>query len=121
MMKRLSMVSALAMALFLPFGVALLADHASALEMTDAPENIYGNQLMTQDERLDHRARMSAAKTAAEREHIRQEHHARMKARARERGVTLPDEPPARASGMGGGSGLVPGDGGTGLSGGLGR
>jgi Spy/CpxP family protein refolding chaperone len=120
-MKRLSMVSALAMALFLSFGAALVASHASALEGTEMQKNVYGSQLMTLDERKEYHAKMGAAKTAAEREQVRKEHHARMKARAHERGVTLPDEPPARASGMGGGSGIGPGDSGVGLGGGLGR
>ena len=71
---------------------------------------IYGSQLMTQQERNEYRTRMRAAKTAEEREQVRKEHHEQMKARAKEKGVTLPDEPPAR--GMGGGMG--PGGGGMG-------
>ena len=71
---------------------------------------IYGSQLMTQQERSEYRAQMRNAKTAQEREQIRKEHHERMKVRAKEKGVTLPDEPPAR--GMGGGMG--PGGGGMG-------
>ncbi len=71
---------------------------------------IYGSQLMTQQERNEYRTRMRAAKTAEEREQIRKEHHEQMKTRAKEKGVTLPDEPPAR--GMGGGMG--PGGGGMG-------
>jgi hypothetical protein len=65
---------------------------------------------MTPQERSEYRGRMRAAKTQEEREHIRKEHHEQMKARAKEKGVTLPDEPPAR--GMGGGMG--PGGGGMG-------
>ena len=71
---------------------------------------IYGSQMMTPQERSEYRARMRAAKTQEEREQIRKEHHEQMKARAKEKGVTLPDEPPAR--GMGGGMG--PGGGGMG-------
>jgi len=71
---------------------------------------IYGSQLMTQEERNAYRNQMRNAKTAQEREQIRNEHHERMKVRAKEKGVTLPDEPPAR--GMGGGMG--PGGGGMG-------
>lgn len=74
-----------------------------------AQEPIYGSQLMTAQERAEYQARMRAAKTAEERERIRAEHHEAMQARARERGVTLPDEPPAR--GMGGGPGPGPGRG----------
>ena len=71
---------------------------------------IYGSQLMTQQERSEYRAQMRNAKTTQEREQIRKEHHERMKVRAKEKGLTLPDEPPAR--GMGGGMG--PGGGGMG-------
>jgi hypothetical protein len=60
---------------------------------------------------------MRTSKTAEEREQIRNEHHERMKARAKERGMTLPDEPPARGGmmgpggGMGSGGGMSPGGG----------
>ena len=57
--------------------------------------DIYGSKLMTAQERNEYRNRMRAAKTAQEREQVRAEHHERMKVRAKERGVTLPDAPPA--------------------------
>jgi hypothetical protein len=77
--------------------------------------DIYGSQLMSPQERNEYRQRMWAAKTYEERERIRAEHHERMKARAKERGVTLPDAPPARGGGMGpGGGGMGPGGGGMG-------
>ncbi len=79
-------------------------------------EQVYGSQLMTQQERAEYSARMRNAKTVEEREQIRQEHHQQMQARAKERGVTLPDEPPAR--GMGSGRGMGPGGGGMGPGGG---
>jgi hypothetical protein len=68
----------------------------------DAP--IYGSQIMTPEERVEHRIKMRSAKTLEEREQIRSEHHKQMVERARERGVTLPDEPPMRG-GMGPGGG----------------
>ena len=75
----------------------------------DAP--IYGSQIMTPEERVEHRIKMRSAKTLEEREQIRSEHHKQMVERARERGVTLPDEPPMRG-GMGpGGGGMGPGGG----------
>jgi hypothetical protein len=88
---------------------------------------IYGSQLMTSQERIEYRNRMRAAKTAKEREQIRLEHHAQMQERAKERGVTLPDEPPARGlgrgmgpgAGMGGGAGPGAGSG-MGPGGGMG-
>lgn len=104
-MKRKLMVSALAAALSLPAGLTFAADQQ---------EQIYGGQLMTQQERNEYRTNMQAAKTAEEREQIRQEHHERMKERAKAQGVTLPDEPPARGGGMG------PGGGGKGAGGGMG-
>lgn len=77
---------------------------------------IYGSQLMTQQERLQYREQMRNARTAQEREQIRARHHAEMQARARKRGITLPDEAPAdRGSGMGGGMGV------PGMGGGMGR
>lgn len=78
-------------------------------------QQIYGSQLMTQQERAAYRARMRAAKTQEEREKIRAEHHEQMKVRAKEKGVTLPDEPPMRGGGMG--PGMGPGGGGMGPGG----
>lgn len=118
MMKRPLMVSALATALSLPTGFALAADPepAPAKAQTPKSEPIYGSQLMTQQERAEYRAKMSAAKTVGEQEQIRKEHHEQMKERAQARGVTLPDEPPARGGGMGpGGGGMGPGGGGMGM------
>ena len=117
-MKRPFMVSALATALSLPTGFALAAapEPAPAKAQTPEPEPIYGSQLMTQQERTEYRAKMSAAKTVGEQEQIRKEHHEQMQERARARGVTLPDEPPARGGGMGpGGGGMGPGGGGMGM------
>lgn len=73
-------------------------------------EVIYGRQLMTPKEMTDYRAKMRAAKTAEERDKLRKEHHAAMQARAKARGVTLPDEPPA-GRGPGAGPGKGPGEG----------
>lgn len=131
-MKRKTIaLSTLLGALSLPAGLALAADTMMpAQDETQAQERVYGSQLMTRQERAEYRARMQAAKTAEEREQIRNEHHERMKERARERGVTLPDEPPARGgrmmmepgSGMGqGGGSMGPGGGGMGSGGGRNR
>ena len=109
-MKRTLMVSALAAVLILSSGFAFAADQ---------DEQIYGSQLMTQQERTEYRVKMRAAKTAQEREQIRNEHHEQLKERAKERGVTLPDEPPVRGGGMGpGGGGMGHGGGGMGPGGG---
>ena len=81
-------------------------------------DQIYGSQLMTEKERNEYRNRMRSAKTVQEQEQIRAEHHKSMQVRAKERGVTLPDKPPAKGGGMGPG-GMGPGGGmGGGMGGG---
>ena len=83
-------------------------------------EPIYGSQLMTNQERMEHRTKMNAAKTTQEREQVRMEHHEQMQLRAKERGMTLPDTPPARGAGMR--QGMGPGGGmGGGMGAGRGR
>ena len=66
---------------------------------------------MSEQERVEYRSKIRAAKTAEEREQIRQEHHEQMKERAKARGVTLPDKPPAGGGGMGPGGGKGAGGG----------
>jgi len=78
-------------------------------------EPVYGSQMMTEQERNEHRAQLRAAKSEEERDQIRRAHHDHMRHRAQERGVTLPEEPAAR----GGGTGLGPGPG-AGPGGGMG-
>ena len=77
---------------------------------------IYGNQLMTQQERMEYRNQMRTLKTQEERNSFRIEHHKRMQERAKDKGLTLPDTPPERGAGMGPGAG-----GGMGGGGGRGR
>ena len=105
--KALTM-TAIASALVLAGGPALAADQVR--DQTRQQDQIYGSQLMTEQERNQYRNRMRSAKTVQEREQIRAEHHKQMQARAKERGVTIPDEPPVRGGGMGpGGGGMGPG------------
>lgn len=84
-------------------------------QQTQSSDQIFGSQLMTRQERIEHRNKLLAAKTAGEREQIRAEHHTRMQARAKERGLSLPDTPPP----AGVGKGMGPGPGG-GMGGGMG-
>lgn len=81
---------------------------SSSVFAADAP--VYGSQLMTNQERIEHRNKMRAAKTAEEREQVRLQHHEQMQLRAKEKGMTLPDTPPARPQGrgMGPGGGMGP-------------
>lgn len=74
---------------------------------------IYGWQLMSVEERAQHRAKMQSFNTEEERAAYREEHHKKMQARAEAQGVDLPDEPikdrggpgPGARSGGGGGGG----------------
>ena len=87
-----------------------------------AEEQVYGSQLMTQQERMEHRNKMQSMKTMEERERYRMEHHAKMQERAKQQGVTLPESPQTRNKGMGGGMGSGQGGGmGGGMGGGKGR
>jgi adenylate kinase len=70
---------------------------------------VYGWQMMTEQEREQHRNTMRNLHTEQEREAYRQQHHMLMKERARERGVSMPEEPMPRTgmgSGMRGGPGM---------------
>ena len=81
-------------------------------------KTVYGWQLMTESERAEHRAKMRSLNTEEEREAYRQAHHKRMQARAKEQGVSLPDEPLPQGKGLG----MGPRDGtGTGSGAGQGR
>jgi len=62
---------------------------------------IYGSRLMTAQERNEYRQRMRELKTQQERDEFRKEHHAKMQERAKERGLSLPADPPARGMGPG--------------------
>lgn len=89
-----------------------LAQSAEQQPAAKKAPTIYGSQLMTRQERNEYSARMRAARSAEERETLRAEHHNAMQARARARGVTLPDQPPAGAGpGKGKGTGMGPGAG----------
>ncbi|MGV8893754.1 MAG: hypothetical protein ACOH2K_12585 [Burkholderiaceae bacterium] len=107
MMQRTLLVPTLATALFLSAGLVAAADPAPAQgkEQAQKQEQVYGAQLMTQQERTELRTKMFAAKTVEEREQIRKENHEAMQKRAKARGVTLP-EVPLRGSGMGMGGGM---------------
>jgi hypothetical protein len=102
---------------------AALPAPAGAQEQEQAQEMIFGSQLMTAQERSEYRQRLMNAQTEEERQQIRAEHHTRMMERAKERGVTLPEEAPAggmhMGPGMGGGKGGM--GGGMGPGKGMGR
>ncbi|MCW9025272.1 MAG: hypothetical protein OQK73_11435 [Gammaproteobacteria bacterium] len=85
----------------------------------DQGQQVYGWQLMTQQERAEHRQKMQSMNTFEEREAYRLEHHNMMQERAREQGITLPDAPMQQGKGMGPGGGQGMGSG-MGAGGGMG-
>jgi hypothetical protein len=93
--------------------VAMMA--AAALFAAEQPapksEQIYGYRMMGDQERNGYRDRMRNARSAEERQAIRDEHRSLMEARAKERGVTLPEPR---------GPGFGPGPGGGGPGAGMG-
>ena len=96
--------------------VTLLSTISISLLMLISPttiseETVYGYQLMTEQERAEHRTKMRSFNTEAEREAYRRQHHEMMQERARAQGVTLPDEPMPRGQGRGMGKGQGQGQG----------
>lgn len=87
---------------------------------TQSQERIYGSQLMTRQERAEYHSKMRSLKTNEEREAFRLAHHKKMQERAKEKGKTLPDMPPAQGGGMGPGGGGMGSGGGMGPGGGMG-
>ena len=74
---------------------------------------------MTAEERTEFQTKMRVLKTDKERDAFRLDHHEKMTVRAAEKGVTLPDSPPAAGAGskanagtgVGKGSGMGTGQG----------
>ena len=84
-----------------------------AQDQAQAQVQIYGSQLMTAAERTEYQSKMRAFKTDKERDAFRLDHHDKMKVRAAEKGVTLPNSPPAAGTGpkANAGQGVGPGAG----------
>jgi uncharacterized protein YdbL (DUF1318 family) len=111
-MKRTLICSTVIAALFsTAASVAIATDKDRDQGRLQAQDRVYGSQLMTQQERNEYDALMNAARTGKERDQIRQAHQEQMKERAKQRGVTLPDETPetpahGKTQGMGSGGGM---------------
>lgn len=113
-------IGRLVMAAAVLLGLALVAPSGNAQtpqqERSQVRQQIYGRQLMTRAEIQAYRAKMRSLKTEQERRAFREEHHRRMQERARERGIKLPEMPPAghgpgapgRGPGMSDGGGRGP-------------
>ncbi len=88
MINRSKMITTLVTTLILTSKLALAADPVSPEE----PQQVYGKQLMTEQERSEQRSKMRAATTSEERDQIRKDNQEQMKQRAKEQGVTLIDK-----------------------------
>ncbi len=102
------------------FSIAMAADQPAAAKDQPAAapsdEPVCGWDLMTPEERAEHRAKMRSLKTAPEREAYRAEQHAKMEERAKQQGKTLPSGPPCgprggMMRGPGSGGRMMPGGG----------
>lgn len=82
-------------ALILYSGMAPAADVAPPSKEQPALQQSTGRQLMTPEEQNEHRNKMRNAASADERKAIRKEHHEKMKAKAREKNVAIPENPPS--------------------------
>ncbi len=71
-------------------------------------QDIYGWQIMTQQERDQVRTNMLNAKTREELQKICREHRRKMKIRAQEMGMILPEKPPVSVRKVGTGQGPGP-------------
>lgn len=96
--------------LLLVFSLCLMLPSYSVF----SEEQVYGKQLMTEQERNEHRMKMQSMETEEERERYRMEHHKKMQQRAKQQGVILPDMPQQRGKGMGRGFDSGQGSGGGG-------
>ena len=92
---------------------ALVSMGVDVFAQDQAQVQIYGSQLMTSAERTEYQTKMRALKTDKERDAFRLDHHDKMKVRAAEKGVTLPNSPPAAGTGpkVTTGQGVGPGSG----------
>jgi len=99
MVKGILLAPALSAVLIMYSGFTLAADEERIQENTQTQQQVLGKELMTEQERAEHHARMKAAKTQEERDQLRKEQHERMKQRAKERGLSIPDEPPEKSGG----------------------
>jgi len=96
---------AFAVVLSLPLFAAIAVENEQLeqKEHAQVQQQVYGWQLMTDEERTEHRAKMRSATSAEEREAYREEHHKLMQARADAKGLSLSDQPGQRSRGCRGG------------------
>lgn len=102
MFKHNALLSLMAIAALLAPPTSIAAENGQDQKPAQGQvqKKVYGGQLMTNEERMEHRAKLRSLKTREERDAYRLEHHKKMQERAREKGLVLPDEPPIMRKGM---------------------
>jgi hypothetical protein len=112
-MKSFKSSSKLAILAIVATTSSLWFDAANAQDQLQTQVQIYGSQLMTVAERTEYQSKMRSLKTDKERDAFRLDHHDKMTVRAVEKGVTLPNSPPAVGVGQKAntGTGVGPGSG----------
>ena len=96
-----TLLAAVIAAAMMTMTVSLFAAEQPSASTARKSEPIYGYRVMNDQERNDYRERMRNARSPVERQSIRNEHRKLMEARAKERGITLP-EPRGSGGGPGG-------------------
>lgn len=93
--------------------IAAIPAAAQPSEQSRRSEPIFGYRMMNDAERDEYREKMRNARSAGERQTLRDEHRKLMENRARERGATLPDArgPGSERGPRAGGPGRGPGAG----------
>lgn len=107
-MNTRTLIAAAVAAAMMSMTISLFAAEQPAAGVAPKSEPIYGYRMMTGQERDQYREKMRNAKSADERQSLREEHQKLMTERATERGVTLPQR---GSRGDGAGPGRGPGAG----------
>ena len=104
MKMRTTMAAAVAAAMMAMTATMFAAEQPAGTQARQS-EPIYGYRMMNDQERNEYREKMRNARSADERQALRDEHHKLMQERAKERGVTLPERGPRPGMGPGGAGG----------------
>ncbi|MFH1674241.1 MAG: hypothetical protein ABIF87_12560 [Pseudomonadota bacterium] len=121
MKTRYFIIPVLMVVLLFLSGLAIAAEQEQSQALEQEQEQMFGSQLMTSEERMEYHNKMRNLKTQEEREAFRLEHHKTMMERAKEKGVTLPETPPAGGRATCPKGGMGPRGGGMGAGDGRGR
>ena len=101
MSKRFIIVPSITNMLAYSVSSAIAIDKKLVQQQQKAQEQVYGWELMTPEERVEHRAQMRSLQNEEEQRVFQLEHHQRMLKRAKEEGLALPDVLRTQRGGMG--------------------